>query len=297
MEQPLAPGAQTPKSLKFKKTILDMNDTYMEEDDETYVYEEEDESESEKEDETDEEIEDKTQPLVLDPTTGSKLHQFLVKHEVVRKAMHSLIGVVVLGAYCLGYETHQFLAPLLGLFSILLATDYIRLGNPEFNKFIVSKAYYIVRESEFYTYNGTLYYLAGVLFSLGLFPKDIAVMSILLLSWADTAASTFGRQFGKYTFQISHGKSFAGCLASFVVGALSCYLFYGYFVPVYDVNKPGAIFWEASTSSLDLHSYALISGLVASISECVGLFGLDDNFTIPVLSSIGLYAAVSFFKL
>ena len=40
---------------------------------------------------------------------------------------------------------------------------------------------------------------------------------------------------------------------------------------------------------------SLWSGLVASASEVVDVWGLDDNLTIPVLSSIGLWGFLKVF--
>ncbi|OBA14050.1 hypothetical protein METBIDRAFT_192353, partial [Metschnikowia bicuspidata var. bicuspidata NRRL YB-4993] len=119
-------------------------------------------------------------------------------------------------------------------------------------------------------------------------PKDVAVVSILLLSWADTAASTVGRAWGKYTPKVAQGKSLAGCLASFFVGVLVCYFYYGYLVPKYQVDSIGDNYYSESSSHLSFPYYAFATGLVTSFSEAVNVAGLDDNFTIPVISSVVL---------
>lgn len=70
---------------------------------------------------------------------------------------------------------------------------------------------------------------------------DIAVLSIVLLSWADTSASVFGRKFGKYTFKLpsppfAARKSLAGTIGAFVVGGLSAWIFYNYAAPLGSEN-------------------------------------------------------------
>ncbi|KAK6454734.1 cytidylyltransferase family-domain-containing protein [Scheffersomyces xylosifermentans] len=234
---------------------------------------------------------DQNQPDVPE----SKFRQFLVKHEISRKVLHSSIGVFTLWLYTLGVTTSQLPLPLFALAVVIFLNDYIRFKNPELNKKIVKQFWFIIREKEVDTYNGVLYYLIGLVIVFLLFPKDICLMSVLLLSWADTAASTIGRKFGKYTPKISKGKSVAGSLASFVAGVLSCYLLYGYFIPVYDsqVNRPGDIFWSEETSNLSFLVYALFSGAIASVSEFINLWDIDDNFTIPVLSAVFLYGLVT----
>lgn len=326
MEPPQTPRAKarvtatrTPKSIK-KRTILDPNSSYLETDDATYIYggssDEDDDLESsilveDADDSTDVEEEAaakaSSEETVLDVQAEepvlvqkeySAVHNFIVKHEVIRKVFHSSIGVVTLWLYTLGVNQQQLVVPLLALFAVIFANDYLRLHNPELNAKIVSAFWFVIRPSEVHQYNGVLWYLVGLVFVFAVAPKDISLMSVLLLSWADTAASTFGRQFGKYTPKFANGKSVAGSIASGVTGVLSCYLLYSYFIPVYNdkVNVPGDILWTPESSKLNLHVYALLSGLIASVSEFIDLFGLDDNFTIPVMSGTFLLGVVHWFQ-
>lgn len=169
-----------------------------------------------------------------------------------------------------------------------------------------------MRESEFHGYNGTIWYLLGTLGALQLFPKDVGVVSVLLLSWCDTAASTFGRLLGHLTPRVRRGKSLAGSLAAASVGAASAALFWGFIAPKYGADYDfgdnsfafqGQLTWPHALSKV-LHipeSYNLISGgaaltvvstwsgVVASFSEMIDLFGWDDNFTIPILCGAGLW--------
>lgn len=227
----------------------------------------------------------------------SKLRAFIVKHELLRKALHSYIGVFTLWLYTLGVNQKQLIAPLSVLFAVIFTNDYIRFQNPELNKKICKQFWFLIRESEVNSYNGTLWFLVGLVLVFSVAPKDISLMSVLLLSWADTAASTVGRKWGRYTPKVVEGKSLAGCLASAATGIISCYVIYAYYIPVYNdkVNKPGDIFWTAESSNLSLPAYALLSGLIASVSEIITLFGVDDNFSIPVLSGAFLYGVVKFF--
>ncbi|EGV61025.1 Diacylglycerol kinase [Yamadazyma tenuis] len=322
--------AKTPRS--SKKSVFDQ--TYIEEEDQTYVYAEgvsdddddddvysdEDDLIAELEDDenttdVESDLQDKeiinsasrnqvepepsnTLGITFDPSKApSKFRKFLVKHEIIRKGFHSSIGVASLWFYTLGAAHTQFIMPLVVLFVIIFTNDCIRFSNPEINKIVVERFYYLIRESEIDHFNGTLYYLAGLILVFSTLPKDISLMSVLLLSWADTAASTFGRQFGKYTFQITKGKSFAGAMASFAAGIFSCYLQYRFFFVHWpQVNEPGSIMWTPATSKLSIHAYAVLCGAVASFSEFVDLYGIDDNFTIPVLGGFILYGVVKAFE-
>jgi diacylglycerol kinase (CTP) len=170
-----------------------------------------------------------------------------------------------------------------------------------------------MRESEVHSYNGTIWYLAGTWAVLRFCPKDIGVMGVLLLSWCDTAASTVGRLYGRYTPQVRRGKSVAGTAAALGVGVLTALTFWGYFVPYgtaqgYDappntlafqgvLSLPTAVTnflgWKdpvALTGNAALGVLSVVTGVIASASEAVDLFGWDDNFTIPVLCGVGLWA-------
>ena len=178
-----------------------------------------------------------------------------------------------------------------------------------------------MRETEVSGYNGVIWYLVGTYTVLRFLPKDVGVMSVLLLSWCDTAASTFGRLYGRHTFQLRKGKSFAGTLGAWFVGVLTAAAFWGYFVPSIGTfpNDPEGSFmftgrlnllpdsvrnligWTAESSSsvvsgpLALGVMSVVSGLVAAGSEFVDILGMDDNLTIPILSGIGLWGFLKVF--
>ena len=152
-------------------------------------------------------------------------------------------------------------------------------------------------------------------------PNDVAVTSVLLLSWCDTAASTFGRIWGRYTPRIRRGKSLAGTIAALVFGVGAAALFWGFIAPQCEAlgwsrdtgvdtfafqgrlglpkvvrNALGWTVEQASISGgLALGVMSLWAGVVASASEAVDIFGLDDNLTLPVLASIGLYGFLKVF--
>lgn len=217
--------------------------------------------------------------------------QFLIKHEIPRKIFHSLHGFITVGLYVLGWSKFDAAKIVWTLFAFVFANDLIRLNVPGVNEIVLPYVRHFIREQETNLWNGIVFYLAGAGLVLSFAPKDIAVMSIVLLSWADTAASTFGRAFGRYTPSVGNRKSVAGCLASALTGLCVSYFFYGVIVPEFpDVNGPGELLWTPETSRLNIHVFALITGLITSFSEAIVIGLLDDNFTIPVLCSLGLSA-------
>lgn len=223
---------------------------------------------------------------------------FITKHEVPRKLFHSSIGFVTLYLYTQKIDYTKVKFPLLVAFIVLFTLDFIRLRFPAINKLYCRCVGALMRKREIHTYNGVLWYLLGLTFAFSFFSKDVALISLFLLSWSDTAASTFGRKYGHLTPKLARNKSLAGSIAAFCVGLITCSVFYGYFVPKYSwVNKPGEILWSQTSSKLTLFQLSLLGGFVAALSEGIDLFNWDDNFTIPVLSAIFMTAVIKFFEI
>ena len=236
---------------------------------------------------------------------------FVHRHEIPRKILHVSIGFFTLHLYSRGTTAATIHPYLLGAFIPIASVDYARHTFPGFNRLYIRCLGALMRESEVDGYNGVIWYLLGAWTVLRFFPRDVGPMSVLLLSWCDTAASTFGRLYGRYTPRIRKGKSLAGSAAAMVVGVLTAGMFYGWAVPTfgYDegfmftgtltlpevVREPLKLTSEQGTVGgwVALGIVSLWSGLIASASEVVDIFGWDDNVTIPVLSGLGLWG---FFK-
>ncbi|RVX66001.1 hypothetical protein B0A52_09927 [Exophiala mesophila] len=243
---------------------------------------------------------------------------FIHKHEIPRKALHVSIGFFTLRFYTSGLQTTAITPWLLGALAIIAPTDLLRHHSDRFNRFYIRVLGAFMRETEVDGYNGVIWYLVGAVIALQFYPKDIGVMSILLLSWCDTAASTFGRLYGRYTIRLRRGKSLAGSLAAFATGALVALYFWGWLAPrtgpfpddpangfMYQnrLSLPSQVKellgWRPDQGVLlgnpALAVMSVCTGLVASLSELIDIWGWDDNLTIPLLSSAGLWAFLRFF--
>ncbi|KAL4907960.1 hypothetical protein BDW74DRAFT_114075 [Aspergillus multicolor] len=263
-------------------------------------------------------------PLGLIPL-HARYRNFVHRHEIPRKLLHVSIGFLTLHLYSRGIQTHQITPWLFGALVPIAATDILRHRSERINKLYIRCVGALMRETEVSGYNGVIWYLVGAYTVLRFFPKDVGVMGVLLLSWCDTAASTFGRLYGRYTYSLRKGKSLAGTLAAWFVGVITAAAFWGWFVPYVGTfpNDPEGAFlytgrlnllpdfvkrligWTVTspdtesgsviTGSLALGVMSVVSGLVAAGSEFVDLMGWDDNLTIPVLSGIGLWGFLKIF--
>ena len=175
-----------------------------------------------------------------------------------------------------------------------------------------------MRESEVDGWNGVIWYLLGTFCVLRFCPKDVGVMSVLLLSWCDTAASTFGRLWGRYTPRVRRGKSLAGSIAAMITGAATAAVFWGVVAPIVDPKAnegPNSFAFQGRLSlpsniksllgygpsqgtivgNAALGLMSVVAGFIASASEAIDLFSLDDNVTIPILCGAGLYGFLKIF--
>jgi diacylglycerol kinase (CTP) len=239
------------------------------------------------------------------------------KHEIPRKILHVSIGFLSLALYTAGIQTSSIHPVLLTMLIPVALTDVLRHRYWRVNRFYIRCLGALMRESEVDGYNGVISYLLGAWLVMRFCPKDVGVMAILLLSWCDTAASTFGRLWGRYTPQIRKGKSLAGSIAACLTGIVTAAVWWGYLGPLYSEynGAPYEFAFQGSltlpaqvrdvlnldikTASLTgywaLGAMSLAAGLIASASEAIDLFGWDDNLTIPVLCGAGLWGFLRVF--
>ena len=205
------------------------------------------------------------------------------------------------------------------MFLPIAATDVARHHSPVLNRQYIRVVGALMRESEVDGWNGVISYLLGAWTVLRFCPKDVGVMGVLLLSWCDPAASTFGRLWGRYTPRIRKGKSLAGSIAAMTVGIGTAVLFWGVLAPRiaplgYDTREHTFAFQSrlslpesvsgtigitreqaTITGGLAAATMSLWAGFIGAASEAIDLFGWDDNLTIPLLCGAGLWSFLKVF--
>lgn len=216
-----------------------------------------------------------------------RFHSLIHKHEIPRKIFHVSIGFITIYLFTQGKETNEIWPPLFYAMCAIFTLDLIRFRWSYFNTLYCKSVGFMMREKEVQSINGVIWFLLGVVISFLTQKKDISVMSVVLLSWSDTAASTIGRRFGHLSPRISQSKSLIGSFAAFLTGVFACYFFYGYIVPQYPQYVTDFEYIQG-VNQINLHTLALLSGFIAALSESIDFAGLDDNLTIPVLSGFFL---------
>ncbi len=204
----------------------------------------------------------------------SRLHLRSDLH-VARKVWHLFGGVLISSIYWFAGLDRAGAVTVLGVclgWNLILET--LRLRSPTFNQKFMRVAAPIMRSSEIDRVSAVPYYLASAILAIAIFPKTVAVLSILFLAAGDPLASTFGILFGKYGKRFSNGKSLIGTLA----GVVTCSLVTLFVLRGLQVPYPQVLF------------LSLVGGLAGGLAEHLPL-EVDDNFSIPVVSGFILWLA------
>jgi dolichol kinase len=176
--------------------------------------------------------------------------------EIKRKLVHLSTLVIPFGSALTSKE--RVLTFLLPFFLIYLAVDLLRHFHPGMTS-LFSKYFYerVLREKERSRLMGSTYFLFSSLLVILLFPKPIAIVSLLILVLSDTAAALVGRGIGKVSFW---GKTLEGSMAFFICSLLIVWIY----------------------PHLDRFSGSL-AALGATLVELLPI-PLDDNLTIPLVA-------------
>ncbi|KAJ3726539.1 hypothetical protein DFJ43DRAFT_561634 [Lentinula guzmanii] len=251
-----------------------------------------------------------------------------VDWEIPRKLLHSSIGFFTIYLYLSRGNAKVVVYTLWSALCVIAPADYLRFKYPSFSRIYERHLGFLMRESEKTTTNGVIWYIIGVNFALTFYPLDVATVAILILSWADTAASTVGRlwagHWGLYTprlpsrlpivpflpaylrhrlaLPLAPRKSLAGFIAASFTGACIAFVFWGWIAPIPLRVERGDVtwFWDEGVFGsgvfggwLSLGLVTIFAGLVSGIAEALDLGSLDDNLTLPIISGGCLWA---FFK-
>ena len=176
--------------------------------------------------------------------------------EVTRKVVHLATLVIPVG-YALTSEKTvlTFLVP---FFICLLSVDLLRHFHAGlaslFQKYFFGR---VLREEEKPTFMGSTYFLFSTILTILLFPKSIAIASLLILILADTSAALIGKGVGRVSI---YGKTLEGSLAFLLTSLLIVWIY------------PNLNRFSGSLGSLG-----------ATVIEILPI-KINDNLTIPLVA-------------
>ena len=118
-------------------------------------------------------------------------------------------------------------------------------------------------EIEKFPGKGIIFYFIGIYTALLLFPKDIALASIMVLALGDSISHLYGLHYGKTKHPLSKTKFLEGTIAGFIFGFIGAFVF----LP----------FLEAFFASL-------AAMIVEAIEMKIGTGQVDDNLIVPIVA-------------
>ena len=184
-----------------------------------------------------------------------------------RKAWHVLTGSFALFiTFYLGLNSMQ--AGLLSglIFLTGLVIELIRLRFVSVNDFILKYFGRLFRKEEKNSLSGVTFYALGVSLTFFIYEWHIAIISILILIFADPIASTFGILIKSK--KIFRQKTIVGFFSCFVVSFITT-----------------AIYINLVNMSFSFVFIFLVA-LIGALSEMFSF--VDDNLMIPLLSGFGI---------
>ncbi|MBT4763144.1 MAG: hypothetical protein HOO06_15735 [Bdellovibrionaceae bacterium] len=155
--------------------------------------------------------------------------------------------------------------------------DISRIRFEKFNNIILYFFGSFMRESEKHSVSGNTFLLLGAFVTIYVFDPEIAKLSLFFLATADPLASYIGVKYGKD--KILGNKSLQGSMAAFVCCMVIAAVY----------------FYSKNLMVERLVIVSLLAGLIGAASELISVGKLDDNLTLPILSSTFLFILFSMF--
>ena len=185
-----------------------------------------------------------------------KKNEMITGIEIKRKAVHLATLVIPLGyGFTSDVTVLTFLIP---FFLLYLAVDLLRHFHTGLSSLFQDHFFgRVLREKEKPSLMGSTYFLFASILTILLFPKPIAIVSLLILILSDTAAALVGKGIGKISI---FGKTLEGTMAFIFSSLLIIWIYPG-------IDRLSGSF----------------AALGAALIELLPI-PLDDNLTIPLVA-------------
>ncbi len=209
-----------------------------------------------------------TIPLRFLSSFFMKQHEELL--EIRRKTLHLIIGVCLAGTLWMGFIDALLLLSLtLFLLGFFLVVREFHVQSPVLYRILRL----FEREKHIHAFPGksAICFLFGCTISALLFPRDIAVASILILAFGDALGNLIGHHFGKIKTPFHPKKKIEGPIVATFISAFAA----SFFVPFFP-----ALIASAGALTLEIPEWRI--------------FGvhIDDNVIIPLTSGFILLLLV-----
>ena len=181
--------------------------------------------------------------------------------ELYRKSVHiSSLALPLAYRFIFNYNKTLIITVLLPLAFIAIVFELVRLEHRTAKRVFYRIFGIMLRKHEIANLTGASFLLTASVFTIVLFPAEIAFISLSFLALGDTFAAVFGIRFGKRKYKKSY-KSFEGSIACFV----ACF---------------------AYAIAFSVHPFlSFIAALAATFAESSRI-PVDDNIKIPIITAV-----------
>lgn len=198
-----------------------------------------------------------------------------IKNELIRKSIHLSSSVVPLIYY---FVSREFAVTVLGISALLLVLiDLLRKYNEPFRNFYNGILKPILRKHEVqydrHVLTGGTYIVIAFFLCVLLFPKPIAIASMLVVIFCDSFAAIIGKSLGKHFIS---NKTVEGSAAFFLTGVVIILL------------------TPKVTDSVAEYYIGFVSIFLSAIFEILPL-KIDDNISMPLFFGFVYYILLKIF--
>lgn len=184
------------------------------------------------------------------------------KNELLRKSIHLTSAIIPVTYYFISREVEIIF---LSIFSfMLILIDLLRKKNEAFSEFYLKFLKPILRGHEISNdksnFTGGTYIVLAFLFCVIVFPKPVAITSMLIVIFCDSFAAIIGKNWGKHFIS---SKTIEGSLAFLISGIIII------------------IFTPKVTESIAEYYLGFTAVLFSAIFELIPV-KIDDNITTPI---------------
>lgn len=197
---------------------------------------------------------------------------------LLRKIWHMVMGLVIVFVYLSGTSRSTGVLILGSVLGFDLLMEATRLRIPAFNEKMLRFWGPFMRATEVNRFSTVPHYISAAIIAIGVFPKPVAVLSLLYLACGDPMASLVGILYGHKGPRLASGKTLIGTAAGVVVCALVTIIY----LKTLEIPDSTVL------------AMAVIGGFAGGMAELLP-FEIDDNFTIPVISGFVMWFAFLLF--
>jgi dolichol kinase len=187
------------------------------------------------------------------------------------RRLYHMLGAGIIAAFYYFLPRKEMLILFVSFTIVCLFVDFIRLKSKTLNAKLLSFYGSFIRKNEVNGLTGMSYLCVGVTAIALIFPREIVILALLMLAVGDPMSSIFGILYGKDV--LVGRKTLQGTLAGFIACGVVSFIYFS----------------ATGQMSERIILASLVAGLIGAISELTPVFGLDDNFTFPILSACLLW--------